>query len=90
MVKKPITLKEARITRALDRFISEHETDPPGDMDKLDAVISRPLSEMTNQLRKHLLRILTRIETVLKFLGVLVQMLTRNVNVSSANAGFQT
>lgn len=36
------TLKEAR-KRGLERFIREHEKDAPGDLDKLDAAIKRPI-----------------------------------------------
>ena len=36
------TLREARKKGRLDRFIAEHEADPPGDMDKLDVAIKRP------------------------------------------------
>jgi hypothetical protein len=35
------TLKQAR-SGNLDDFIKEHESDPEGDLDKLDAVILRP------------------------------------------------
>jgi hypothetical protein len=35
-------LKEARKRAKLDEFINEHEADPDGDLDKLDAVIKRP------------------------------------------------
>jgi len=34
-------LKQARKGK-LDKFIKEHEADPEGDLDKLDAVIKRP------------------------------------------------
>jgi len=37
------TLRDARKMGHLNKFIAEHETDPPGDMDKLDAVIGRPV-----------------------------------------------
>ena len=36
------TLREARAKGQLRKFISEHESDPPGDMDKLDVAIRRP------------------------------------------------
>lgn len=36
------TLREARKKGRLDKFIAEHEADPSGDMDKLDAAITRP------------------------------------------------
>jgi hypothetical protein len=36
------TLREAREKGQLDKFISEHEADPPGDIDRLDAAIKRP------------------------------------------------
>ena len=40
-----MTLKKALETGNLDGFIEEHEADPPGDMDKLDAAIKRPSAE---------------------------------------------
>lgn len=36
------TLKDAR-KQGLEDFIKEHESDPDGDLDKLDAVIKRPV-----------------------------------------------
>lgn len=36
------TLREARQKGKLEQFIQEHESDAPGDLDKLDAVIKRP------------------------------------------------
>ena len=38
------TLKEAR-KKGLEKFIREHEKDAPGDLDKLDAAIKRPVRE---------------------------------------------
>jgi hypothetical protein len=35
------SLKQARKSKIED-FIKEHETDPDGDLDKLDALIKRP------------------------------------------------
>ena len=35
-------LKDARQKDQVERFIKEHESDPDGDLDKLDAVIKRP------------------------------------------------
>ncbi len=35
------TLKDAR-KQGLEEFIKEHEADPEGDLDKLDALIKRP------------------------------------------------
>ena len=35
------TLREARKTGNLERFIKEHENDPPGDMDRVDAAIQQ-------------------------------------------------
>ena len=29
----------------IEKFITEHETDPQGDLDKLDALIKRPVRE---------------------------------------------
>ncbi len=37
-------LKDAR-KKGLEEFIKEHEADPDGDLDKLDAVIKRPTQE---------------------------------------------
>ena len=37
-------LKQAR-KGSLEDFIKEHESDPDGDLDKLDAIISRPTQE---------------------------------------------
>jgi len=36
------TLKDARQKGKLTDFIKEHEADPDGDLDKLDALIKRP------------------------------------------------
>lgn len=36
------SLKDAR-ERGIEEFIKEHETDPDGDLDKLDALIKRPV-----------------------------------------------
>jgi hypothetical protein len=38
------TLREAREGN-IEYFIKEHEADPDGDLDKLDAVIRRPVQE---------------------------------------------
>lgn len=35
-------LKQARQKGKIDKFIKEHEADPEGDLDKLDAAIKRP------------------------------------------------
>lgn len=35
-------LKTARQKGKIDDFIKEHEADPEGDLDKLDALIKRP------------------------------------------------
>ncbi len=35
-------LKEARQTGKIENFIKEHEADPDGDLDKLDAALKRP------------------------------------------------
>lgn len=37
------SLRHARKTGKIDDFIKEHEADPEGDLDKLDAVIKRPV-----------------------------------------------
>ena len=39
------TLREAQKRGHLEKFIAEHEADPPGDIDKLDATIRRPSRE---------------------------------------------
>lgn len=36
-----INLRESRKNK-IEEFIAEHESDPEGDLDKLDAVIKRP------------------------------------------------
>ena len=38
-------LKKAREAGRLKDFIKEHEADPDGDLDKLDAVLKRPTQE---------------------------------------------
>ncbi len=43
------TLKEARKKGKLDEFIREHEADPDGDLDKLDAALKRPASQKTKE-----------------------------------------
>ena len=45
------TLKKVRESGELEQFIREHEKDPLGDMDKLDAVIGRSSqgTEKSNQ-----------------------------------------
>lgn len=40
-----MNLREARRKGNLDQFIAEHENDPPGDMDYLDAAIKCPAKE---------------------------------------------
>ena len=37
-----LSLKQARLKGKIAEFIKEHEPDPTGDMDKLDAAIGRP------------------------------------------------
>lgn len=39
------TLKDAQRGN-LDKFIAEHEADPEGDLDKLDAALRRPVQEI--------------------------------------------
>jgi hypothetical protein len=34
-----ITLKEARKEGKIDQFLEEHQNDPPGDMDRFDAIL---------------------------------------------------
>lgn len=45
------TLREARKGK-LDQFIKEHETDPTGDLDNLDASIKRPIRETVKAVPK--------------------------------------
>ena len=49
---KPTSLKEARSTKNFGRFIKEHEADPDGDLDKLDALIKHPVQESEKATRK--------------------------------------
>ena len=44
-------LKQARNGK-IDDFIKEHEADPDGDLDKLDALIKRPVRESEKATRK--------------------------------------
>lgn len=39
------TLRKALKEGKLEKFIREHENDDPGDMDKLDKALKRPVSE---------------------------------------------
>ena len=45
------TLRDARKTGSLDKFVAEHEADPPGDMARLGVAIKRPAAgtEKSNQ-----------------------------------------
>ena len=43
-------LKKTR-KRDLEQFIREHEADPQGDLDKLDAFIKRPVQESVSATR---------------------------------------
>ena len=40
-----INLRKAREASNLETFIAEHEGDPKGDADKLDALLKRPVRE---------------------------------------------
>lgn len=43
------SLREARASSgSLEAFIAEHETDPDGDLDKLDAALKRPAQEKSS------------------------------------------
>ena len=44
-------LKKARQVGKLTDFIKEHESDPDGDLDKLDAVIKRLVQESGSKVR---------------------------------------
>ena len=39
------SLKQARKEKNLEKFIREHEKDAPGDLDKLDNAIRRPVQD---------------------------------------------
>lgn len=43
------TLKTARNSQKLNEFIEEHEADPKGDADKLDALLKRPVRESASE-----------------------------------------
>lgn len=45
-------LKKARQKGKIEDFIKEHEADPEGDLDKLDAVIKRPVQESGSEVPK--------------------------------------
>lgn len=45
-------LKDARKNEKLSEFIKEHEADPDGDLDKLDALIKRPTQESEKATQK--------------------------------------
>ena len=45
------TLIEARKAKKVEDFIKEHEADPDGDLDKLDALIKRPVQESGSKAR---------------------------------------
>jgi len=44
-------LKKARQKGRLEDFIKEHEADPDGDLDKLDAALKRPVQESGSKAR---------------------------------------
>ncbi len=46
------TLKEARKTGDIEKFIREHEQDEPGDIDRLDAALKRPASQKSKEAPK--------------------------------------
>jgi hypothetical protein len=50
--KAGMNLKEARKKGKLDQFIREHESDAPGDLDKLDKALKRPASRKTKEAPK--------------------------------------
>lgn len=45
-------LKDARSSKKIKDFIKEHEADPDGDLDKLDALIKRPTQGTAKAIRK--------------------------------------
>lgn len=46
------TLKEAQKKGKLDQFIREHESDPPGDMERLDKALKRPADRRKSEAPK--------------------------------------
>ena len=47
----PISLQQARKGK-IEEFIKEHEADPDGDLDKLDALLKRPTQGTGKATRK--------------------------------------
>lgn len=45
------TLKQVREAGQLEDFIKEHESDPDGDLDKLDAALKRPAQGTASKAR---------------------------------------
>jgi len=45
-------LKNARKNGKVDDFIKEHDADPKGDLDRLDAALKRPAKETASEARK--------------------------------------
>jgi hypothetical protein len=49
--KAMTSLQKARSSGQVEKFIAEHEADPEGDADKLDALIKRPVQETVSEAR---------------------------------------
>lgn len=47
-----MNLKDAQAKKQIDRFIAEHESDPEGDADKLDALIKRPVQGSGSEVQR--------------------------------------
>lgn len=45
-------LKEAREKGKLEDFIKEHEADPPGDLDRMNELMKRPIRESGKAVRR--------------------------------------
>lgn len=46
------TLKKARSNGDIETFIQEHENDAPGDAERLDAALKKPVSQKTKEVPK--------------------------------------
>lgn len=46
------TLKQARKDKNFERFINEHENDVPGDTEKLDEALKKPVSQKSKEAPK--------------------------------------
>lgn len=48
----PKTLKQARKSKDFEQFIKEREQDAPGDIERLDKVLSKPASQKSKEAPK--------------------------------------